>query len=107
MHQVFHRSANTIARGSIIGAAVAALVLLSVGAARRPSRLPLLPHLGREFEFRGYSSHQDLHELSLADLDQRAHAGTGARKLSDGEVAGVEDRKSTRLNSSHANISYA
>src|SRR3712207_7930149 len=30
-----------------------------------------------------------------------------AGRLGDGRIVGIEDRKSTRLNSSHANISYA
>src|SRR3712207_8276044 len=39
---------------------------------------------------------------------EREHgdAGEGARQLGD-QLAGAVDRKSTRLNSSHANISYA
>src|SRR3712207_7714649 len=41
----------------------------------------------------------ELHLPDLPDLD----AG-GAHRLA---LAGLEDRKSTRLNSSHANISYA
>src|SRR3712207_9000463 len=38
-------------------------------------------------------------------LDQRLGLGVGA--VQDGEIGEREDRKSTRLNSSHANISYA
>src|SRR4029077_8649946 len=34
-------------------------------------RLPLLPHFGGTVEFRGHSAHQDMHELPLADLDER------------------------------------
>ena len=34
-------------------------------------RLPLLPHVGREFRLRRDAAHQDLHELPLADLDQQ------------------------------------
>src|ERR1700720_1832999 len=37
-------------------------------------RLPLLPHFGGTVEFRGHSAHQDLHELPLANLDQRSDA---------------------------------
>src|SRR3712207_7365753 len=37
--------------------------------------------------------------------DQPVAQGAGA--LEDSQVTDVEDRKSTRLNSSHANISYA
>src|SRR3712207_8614138 len=36
-----------------------------------------------------------------------ARGGVGMISLGEAAVSGLEDRKSTRLNSSHANISYA
>src|SRR3712207_9523294 len=44
----------------------------------------------------------DQHVDPAESLDRRRHRGLGVRGGGD-----VEDRKSTRLNSSHANISYA
>ena len=114
MAQIFHRSANTIARASIIGVVMVVSVVLWAAlemqrspyatyqdvaqaqpvpfshqhhVGRRRHRLPLLPHLGRELQLRRHSSHQDLHELSLADLDERSHAGAGARELPHRQVA--------------------
>src|SRR3712207_8806038 len=79
---------------------------------RRPPRSTLFPYTTL---FR--SGDQSGSKLSTAKtylLDAQAN---GARIVSncraervlveDGRAAGVEDRKSTRLNSSHANISYA
>ena len=108
MSQIFHRSANTIARVSIFGAVffVAGLLglfdasqPLAVGdrgarrartadpvqprAARRRQRhrLPLLPHLGRGFLVRRHSADQDVHELPLADLFEQPVSRAGAREL--------------------------
>src|SRR3712207_9243007 len=48
--------------------------------------------------------HDDRELEPLLDLRERL----GRAELAEGELAeGEEDRKSTRLNSSHANISYA
>src|SRR3712207_7466708 len=47
---------------------------------------------------------------AVGDVRRPAAAGggrTGARHAAGGRVRGRADRKSTRLNSSHANISYA
>ena len=106
--QIFHRSTNTISRATIYGAVfvVAALFwaaaeiqrspYVTYAGVRRPQpvpfshqhhvagtghRLPLLPHLGGNFQLRRHSSDQDLHELPFPDLDQRRHAGAGAREL--------------------------
>ncbi len=38
-------------------------------------------------QLRGHSADQDVHELPLADLDQRSHAGAGPRELSHRQVA--------------------
>src|SRR3712207_7000145 len=40
-------------------------------------------------------------------LPQRLHRAVGGVVVQKGYVLGAQDRKSTRLNSSHANISYA
>src|SRR3712207_7266191 len=92
---------------------------------RRPPRSTLFPYttlfrsllddlLGDQREVAGAperSRDQDedalrLRRPGLVDVDlvvlRRARSGGG-----DGDVLGGRDRKSTRLNSSHANISYA
>src|SRR3712207_8283939 len=80
---------------------------------RRPPRSTLFPYTTL-FRSDGAVVEQDL------DLDGRVAAGVenlaGAYCFDEchrcvsfcaGALCGVEDRKSTRLNSSHANISYA
>ena len=107
MAQVFHRSANTIARASIIGVVLVVSVLLWAALEmqrspyatyqmwRRPSRCPsaistmspamastaATATLRSRIRLCRHSSHQDLHELPFADLDERADAGAGAREL--------------------------
>src|SRR3712207_7539448 len=50
----------------------------------------------------------DLHVVAGADGAGRVRRGAGRRVVGDAETGRVQgDRKSTRLNSSHANISYA
>src|SRR3712207_6882781 len=84
---------------------------------RRPPRSTLFPYttLFRSFASLGrlmYASHDSLRdefEISTPELDafveiSRETGASGAR-LTGGGFGG--DRKSTRLNSSHANISYA
>src|SRR5258707_2381260 len=68
---------------------------------RRPPRSTLFPYttLFRS-AWRAPHSHGAL--LTLASQQQAVVAGVGARNTQF-----VQDRKSTRLNSSHANISYA
>src|SRR3712207_8734278 len=78
---------------------------------RRPPRSTLFPYttlfrsLGREgADPAGAAVHQQhLAGLQPAQADDVAPDGAGDL----GESGGVQDRKSTRLNSSHANISYA
>src|SRR3712207_7999868 len=87
---------------------------------RRPPRSTLFPYTTL---FRSETPHQRLHRQPLhedresddgkADGDDRAALGEGSRQ-SERErqskraaQAAPPDRKSTRLNSSHANISYA
>src|SRR3712207_7652005 len=78
---------------------------------RRPPRSTLLPYTTL---FRAPLAHLDLHRLAslddedpalLADYVNAEHVAF----VEWPEAAGgeLEDRKSTRLNSSHANISYA
>ena len=98
MSQIFHRSTNTLSRATIFGAVfvVAALGWMAMEVQRSPyvtyagvrkpqpvpvqppasrhrarHRLPLLPHFGRNLQLRRHPSDQDVHELPLADLDQR------------------------------------
>src|SRR3712207_8612299 len=77
---------------------------------RRPPRSTLFPYTTL------FRSRQ--HELRIAEIDQhpeRHRRDGGAERQSGGHEAehladlprGRGDRKSTRLNSSHANISYA
>src|SRR3712207_7544602 len=98
---------------------------------RRPPRSTLFPYTTlfrsrEQLRRRGREVIVDLGEVGCAELrelDERLHAGsvsprrlrTSARMASgvNGLVmkrvapAAIADRKSTRLNSSHANISYA
>src|SRR3712207_8455878 len=82
---------------------------------RRPPRSTLFPYTTL---FRSHLG--DLDPLPVADtevLDERVgpqaegvavgDLGDPAARLGDVQPAGLRDRKSTRLNSSHANISYA
>src|SRR3712207_7211527 len=80
---------------------------------RRPPRSTLLPYTTL---FRSQRSASSLRPSSARDEPLAVSAGTcfgsTARTLSNESSAAswlpaMEDRKSTRLNSSHANISYA
>ena len=119
MAQIFHRSANSLAKVSI----VAALLMLGgvLWAAYRIERRLIHHRRGRGSRSAGSlsatnttsattastaatatprwrrplspdSAHRNLHELPLADLDQRGDAGAGARKLPHREVARVDAR---------------
>ena len=108
MSQIFHRHANIYARLSILAVAVLAAALGSVVALLRlsgynhgqdnfikqPIQFSHAHHVGRlgidcrychtsveDVGLRRHSADQDLHELPLADLDQRADPGAGARQL--------------------------
>src|SRR3712207_8999974 len=76
---------------------------------RRPPRSTLFPYttLFRSGEAHGHLDHPVFRDLTL---DGAAEGGGDAdldlRPLVRGQAV-AEDRKSTRLNSSHANISYA
>ena len=48
---------------------------------RHGHRLPLLPYVGRGVRVRQHPADQDLHELPLADLEQRADSRAGPRQL--------------------------
>src|SRR3712207_7235500 len=76
---------------------------------RRPPRSTLFPYTTlfrsheREHERGGDDVRRQPEFQELVEVDERVHAPQG-----DGGLDGFEeDRKSTRLNSSHANISYA
>src|SRR5258707_11060911 len=78
---------------------------------RRPPRSTLFPYttLFRSSFDHGRGGHERHHGLAGADvaLQQPDHA-LRAGQVGDDVVDGAAlDRKSTRLNSSHANISYA
>src|SRR2546427_1896262 len=77
---------------------------------RRPPRSTLFPYttLFRSLHFQQQVGHAVLQGLEAAD----GHAELLARaqvlqRLVLGHVHGAQDRKSTRLNSSHSQISYA
>src|SRR3712207_7361421 len=77
---------------------------------RRPPRSTLFPYTTL-FRSRGHVVEEARHALRVGVVEQRGVNG-GAEALRPGELerrhrAVVQDRKSTRLNSSHANISYA
>src|SRR3712207_9280964 len=77
-----------------------------VGARRRPAarRVPR----GAARRARGGAAHlPELPALRPPDAARRALAVRAARRRGDAGAAVEADRKSTRLNSSHANISYA
>src|SRR5215203_6604059 len=61
---------------------------------RRPPRSTLFPYT-------------TLHDLLVAARPQRLDVRGDVQFGEPRHVGGIEDRKSTRLNSSHANISYA
>src|SRR3712207_7803878 len=79
---------------------------------RRPPRSTLFPYTTL-FRSVGVDTHSDVHHAAVIDEVGRplADAGFPTTPVSDGSVAGglgfLLDRKSTRLNSSHANISHA
>ena len=108
MSQIFHRSTNTLSRATIFGAVfvVAALGWVAMeiqrspyvtyAGVRKPQPVPFshqhhVTGLGIDCRychtsvetssFAGIPPDQDLHELPLADLDQRAAARAGARQL--------------------------
>src|SRR3712207_8549438 len=77
---------------------------------RRPPRSTLFPYTTL---FRSLGLPREARAVQLVEADQRPATHAGQKQLEGGlgrlvqvEVE-VEDRKSTRLNSSHANISYA
>src|SRR3712207_7367147 len=72
---------------------------------RRPPRSTLFPYTTL---FRSEDRHLRLVDHRRRD-DRAVAAGVGDRERSAAHLVGRElaDRKSTRLNSSHANISYA
>src|SRR3712207_8647973 len=67
---------------------------------RRPPRSTLFPYTTL---FRSHEDVDDREELGPRALEDEV----GVRDARGGERRHGEDRKSTRLNSSHANISYA
>src|SRR3712207_8356329 len=76
---------------------------------RRPPRSTLFPYTTL---FRSIATHPSDMAVALAVLDARVSvlgpAGPRTVPFADlHRLPGDEDRKSTRLNSSHANISYA
>src|SRR3712207_8798749 len=82
---------------------------------RRPPRSTLFPYTTL-FRSRPNAGHQALAALEGSGLIgvvtqnvDGLHQAAGSRNVVDlhGDIASVVDRKSTRLNSSHANISYA
>src|SRR3712207_8723083 len=84
---------------------------------RRPPRSTLFPYTTLFRSLVGLEERGDLVLVAVevagleADDERDGHAlvGRGRRDVGrrSGRVVGLQDRKSTRLNSSHANISYA
>src|SRR3712207_7638605 len=82
---------------------------------RRPPRSTLFPYTtlfrsarARENLQKGYITRNVVSDLEKEVIKAKGEVGTLAAKRAelDGKTA-EQDRKSTRLNSSHANISYA
>src|SRR3712207_7900079 len=75
---------------------------------RRPPRSTLLPYTTL---FRSHRDEAERREGALAETSDEGHGGHRADQEEDVQRARPSiadaDRKSTRLNSSHANISYA
>src|SRR3712207_7542466 len=81
---------------------------------RRPPRSTLFPYTTL---FRSGGARPVVRQhvpAEAAEADRRLarvlaadEVGRGRRLVAEGDVRRLEDRKSTRLNSSHANISYA
>src|SRR3712207_8865130 len=67
---------------------------------RRPPRSTLFPYTTL---FRSSPSHGEGHPILIDNNGRNTMTGEGPVQF----LAGTLDRKSTRLNSSHANISYA
>src|SRR3712207_6872257 len=77
---------------------------------RRPPRSTLFPYttLFRSIRVRdGRRGVQEGQPQALPDLDRDPRGAQAARVPQGPDPRGEADRKSTRLNSSHANISYA
>src|SRR3712207_7158808 len=73
---------------------------------RRPPRSTLFPYTTL-FRSRQKASSSCVSHRWVCSRTSRASASAAVRRIRAGETLKGEDRKSTRLNSSHANISYA
>src|SRR3712207_7122575 len=71
---------------------------------RRPPRSTLFPYTTL---FRSIKALEAKLQQSLDASKKSQDEAAGKLQLAPGEVDKLKDRKSTRLNSSHANISYA
>src|SRR3712207_8280542 len=85
---------------------------------RRPPRSTLFPYTTLFRSAAAYTEHRQLQAPGVYELDEEFRAGILFRaagighqhhpdRRSGASAARQPDRKSTRLNSSHANISYA
>src|SRR3712207_8539174 len=78
---------------------------------RRPRRPTLFPYttLSRAAVVEGLAEHVGVPQVADEDLEggRRRHRQQEAEEPAQGAAGEQGDRKSTRLNSSHANISYA
>src|SRR3712207_7896957 len=75
---------------------------------RRPPRSTLFPYttLFRS-SIKDVYAHPTIHDLATAFADAAPRTAAASVPPADEASSGTADRKSTRLNSSHANISYA
>ena len=60
--------------------------------------MQILPHVGGEVGVRGDADDQDVHDLSLADLDELGAAGTGSKQLAQRPADPLDARISDPFN---------
>src|SRR5258707_11449425 len=73
----------------------------------RTGNLPLMPGIYPDYRAPVVRNQPEGRELTMARWGMPSPPGALKGRNADSGVTNIRDRKSTRLNSSHANISYA